>query len=155
MRQRGTRLAQAAAEDGRDPFEGETGLVYRAMASPLAPGGLRPYGLFVPRRTKALISRRPVPAERLPDWGWLIATPSGYGNTMYTGPGEEEILEVTRDVASRYAVDPDRIVLAGISRGGWAAVDIGMRHAGEFAAVVDNATCARGRCGRSSGACSP
>jgi dienelactone hydrolase len=173
MRQRGTRLARFAAEDGRDPFEAETGIVYRAMASPLAPGGLRPYGLYVPRsydlrerwpllvllrggtsdhmsvlrqilgwpngvgETKALISRRPVAADRLPDWGWLIATPSGYGNTMFTGPGEEEVLEVTRDVAARYAVDPDRIVLAGISRGGWAAVDLGTRYAGRFAAVVD------------------
>lgn len=173
MRQRGTRLARVAAEDGRDPFEQEPGLVYRAMASPLAPGGLRPYGLYVPRsydpsrrwpllvllrggtsdhmsvlrqvlgwphgdgETKALIARRPVPADRLPDWGWLIATPSGYGNTMFAGPGEEEVLEVTRDVARRYAVDPDRIVLAGISRGGWAAVDLGTRYAGRFAAVVD------------------
>lgn len=173
MRQRGTRLARVAAEDGRDPFEGETGIVYRAMASPFAPAGLRPYGLYVPRsydprqrwpllvllrggtsdhmsvlrqilgwpngegETKALISRRPVAADRLPDWGWLIATPSGYGNTMFAGPGEEEVLEVTRDVAARYSVDPDRIVLAGISRGGWAAVDIGTRYAGRFAAVVD------------------
>lgn len=173
MRLRATRLAREANEAGRDPFEHETGLVYRAMASPFAPGGLRPYGLFVPRsydptrrwpllvmlrggssdhmsvlrqvlgwpngegETKALISRRPVPAERLPDWGWLIATPSGYGNTMFQGVAEDEVLEVTRDVAARYSVDPDRIVLAGISRGGWAAVNLGMRRAGDFAAVVD------------------
>ena len=173
MRMRGTRLAREASESGHDPFERETGLVYRAMASPFAPGGLRPYGLYVPRsydpgrrwpllvllrggtsdhmsvlrqilgwphgegETKALISRRPVPAERLPDWGWLIATPSGYGNTAFAGVGEEEVLEVAADVAARYSVDPDRIVLAGISRGGWAAVDLGTRYAGHFAAVVD------------------
>ncbi|MBI2894240.1 MAG: prolyl oligopeptidase family serine peptidase [Deltaproteobacteria bacterium] len=172
MRQRGISLAAEAAR-GRDPFVTTTGIVYRAMQSPFAPGGLRPYGLYVPRsydpsrryplfvllrggtsdhmsllrqmlgypngagETKALIARRPIASSRLPDLGWLVATPSGYGNTAFAGIGEEEVLEVIDDVVRSYSVDPDRIVLAGVSRGGYAAVDLGVRYAGRFAAVVD------------------
>ncbi len=164
---------QAEAASGRDPYDSRRGMVHRAMRSPLAPGNLRPYGMYVPRsydparkwpllvllhgggsdymatlrlamgytrlpgKAQGLAARRIPVAAGLPDLPALIATPSGYGNTDFRWAAETEVLEVVDDVRRHYAVDEDRVWLAGISRGGWAALQIGLRHAGRFAAVVD------------------
>ena len=53
------------------------------------------------------------------DRGGVIATPQARGQTVgYSGLGEVDTFEVWADVASRYALDFDRVALSGISMGG-------------------------------------
>jgi poly(3-hydroxybutyrate) depolymerase len=168
----GRELLDAGAA-GADPYASRRGMFHRAMRSPFAPDGLRPYGMYVPRsydasrpwpllvllhgagsdymatlriamgmtrmrgESKAMAARRIPPPGALPDLPALVVTPTGYGNTDFRFAGEREVLEVVDDVRAHYAVDDDRIWLAGISRGGWGAIQLGLRHAGRFAAIVD------------------
>ncbi|MGB0678493.1 MAG: prolyl oligopeptidase family serine peptidase [Polyangiales bacterium] len=72
-----------------------------------------------------------------PRWSpdWIVVAPTGYGQVMWRWMGEQDVLDVIRDVERHYNVDPDRIVLGGLSNGGVGAYAIGMRHASRFAAV--------------------
>lgn len=69
--------------------------------------------------------------------GYLIATPLGRGDTFYrTGPGELDVLEVLADVSRNYAVDPDRVFLAGFSGGSAGVYGLGSRHPELFAGLL-------------------
>ncbi len=67
---------------------------------------------------------------------WIVVAPDGYGQVLWRWMGEQDVLDVLDDVQSNYSVDPQRIVLAGLSNGGVGAYSIGMRHAWRFSAVV-------------------
>ena len=67
---------------------------------------------------------------------WLVAAPNGFGQVMWRWMGEQDVLDVIDDVQRHYTVDPDRIVLNGISNGGVGTYSIGARHAWRFAAVL-------------------
>jgi enterochelin esterase-like enzyme len=72
-----------------------------------------------------------------PRWkpDWIVVAPTGFGQVMWRWMGEQDVLDVIDDVRRHYTVDPDRIVLGGLSNGGVGAYAIGMRHAWRFAAV--------------------
>ncbi len=67
---------------------------------------------------------------------WLVVAPNGFGQVMWRWMGEDDVLDVIEDVQRHYNVDPDRIVLNGISNGGVGTYSIGARHAWRFAAVL-------------------
>ncbi len=72
-----------------------------------------------------------------PRWSpdWIIAAPDGYGQVLWRWMGEQDVLDVIDDIALHYTVDPERVVLGGLSNGGVGAFSIGTRHASRFAAV--------------------
>jgi acetyl esterase/lipase len=72
-----------------------------------------------------------------PRWSpdWIVVAPTGYGQIMWRWMGEQDVLDVIDDVQAHYAVDPDRVVLGGLSNGGVGAYAIGMRHSWRFAMV--------------------
>ncbi len=76
--------------------------------------------------------------ELVPRWkpDWIVVAPDGFGQVMWRWMGEQDVLDVLDDVQRHYSVDPDRVVLGGLSNGGVGAYNIGMRHAWRFAAVM-------------------
>ena len=72
-----------------------------------------------------------------PRWSpeWIVVAPTGFGQIMWRWMGEQDVLDVLGDVQRHYAVDPNRVVLGGLSNGGVGAYAIGMRHAWRFAQV--------------------
>jgi poly(3-hydroxybutyrate) depolymerase len=67
---------------------------------------------------------------------WLVVAPNGFGQVMWRWMGEQDVLDVIEDVQRHYNVDPDQIVLNGVSNGGVGSYSIGGRHAWRFAAVL-------------------
>lgn len=67
---------------------------------------------------------------------WLVVAPLGFGQVMWRWMGEQDVLDVIDDVQRHYNVDPDQIVLNGVSNGGVGSYSIGARHAWRFAAVL-------------------
>lgn len=72
-------------------------------------------------------------ARWTPDW--IVVAPDGVGQLIWRWMGEQDVLEVLDDVTRHYRVDPNRIVLGGLSNGGMGAYSIGTRHAWRFSAV--------------------
>lgn len=70
------------------------------------------------------------------DTSWLVVAPNGFGQVMWRWMGEQDVLDVIDDVQRHYNVDPDQIVLNGVSNGGVGSYSIGARHAWRFAAVL-------------------
>jgi dienelactone hydrolase len=66
----------------------------------------------------------------------VLLFPSGLGNSLYTAPAEDEVLRAIDAVASRVAVDPARVSIAGASMGGAGATTIGLHHPDRFACVT-------------------
>ena len=67
---------------------------------------------------------------------WIVVAPTGFGQVMWRWMGEQDVLDVIDDVQRHYSVDPDRVVLSGLSNGGVGAYAIGARHASRFSAVM-------------------
>lgn len=76
--------------------------------------------------------------DYVPQWtpDWIVVAPDGYGQVIWRWMGEQDVLDTLADVEANYHVDPDRVVLSGLSNGGMGAHMIGMRHAWRFSAVV-------------------
>ncbi|MEZ4336145.1 MAG: extensin family protein [Sandaracinaceae bacterium] len=72
-------------------------------------------------------------ARWTPDW--IVVAPDGVGQLIWRWMGEQDVLEVLDDVTRHYRVDPNRVVLGGLSNGGMGAYSIGTRHAWRFSAV--------------------
>jgi predicted esterase len=72
-----------------------------------------------------------------PRWSpeWIVAAPDGYGQVLWRWMGEQDILDVVADIQQHYRVDPNRVVLGGLSNGGVGAYSVGSRHAWRFALV--------------------
>lgn len=72
-----------------------------------------------------------------PRWSpdWIVVAPDGVGQLIWRWMGEQDVLEVLEDVQRHYNVDPNRVVLGGLSNGGMGAYSIGMRHAWRFSHV--------------------
>ena len=66
----------------------------------------------------------------------IVVAPDGLGQIRWRWSGEEDVLDVIADVRANYNVDPDRIVLSGLSNGGIGAYTIGLKHAYRFSAVL-------------------
>ena len=67
---------------------------------------------------------------------YIVASPFGRGNAFYEDMGEQDVLQVLREVQRLYSIDPDRIYLTGGSMGGWGAWNIGLRCPDMFAALA-------------------
>ncbi|OGV64737.1 MAG: hypothetical protein A2498_13535 [Lentisphaerae bacterium RIFOXYC12_FULL_60_16] len=68
--------------------------------------------------------------------GWAIAAPFGRGNTDYQGIGERDVLRVVSEMQTRYSIDPDRIVLSGLSMGGMGVWTLAAHHPDRFAGAL-------------------
>jgi dienelactone hydrolase len=67
----------------------------------------------------------------------VVAMPLGRGgNAFYLGPGEQDVLDVVDDVVRRFAGDPDRVVLSGVSMGGFGTFRLGVRYPDRWSAMV-------------------
>ena len=73
------------------------------------------------------------PPRWTPDW--IVVAPTGFGQIMWRHMGERDVFDVLDDVERHYPIDPDRVVLAGLSNGGVGAYAIGTRHAWRFSHV--------------------
>ncbi len=76
--------------------------------------------------------------EFTPRWtpDWIVVAPTGFGQVLWRWMGEQDVLDVIDDVQKHYNVDPNHIVLSGLSNGGLGAYSIGMRHASRFSTVM-------------------
>ena len=75
----------------------------------------------------------PFVLTRLADeMGACVAAPFGRSNTDYQGIGEQDVLRVIDEMATRYGIDRSRVVLSGYSMGGLGAWCIAARHPERF-----------------------
>jgi pimeloyl-ACP methyl ester carboxylesterase len=67
----------------------------------------------------------------------VVAFPLGRGeNTFYFGPAEQDVLDVTNDALARFGADPNRVVLSGVSMGGFGTYRLGVRYPDRWSALV-------------------
>jgi predicted esterase len=66
----------------------------------------------------------------------VVVAPDGLGEIRWRWAGEQDVLDVIADVKENYAIDPNKIVLSGLSNGGIGAYTIGLKHASRFSAVL-------------------
>ncbi len=67
---------------------------------------------------------------------YILACPTYPAGAWFTRRAEDVVLATVREVTRRYHIDPDRIVLTGMSNGGIGAWLIGMHHATLFAGLA-------------------
>jgi dienelactone hydrolase/antitoxin (DNA-binding transcriptional repressor) of toxin-antitoxin stability system len=72
----------------------------------------------------------------LPGDPMLLVSPLARGSSMYADYGEQDVLEVLADATSRYAVDPERVYVAGYSMGGYGTLRFASLYPDRFAAAV-------------------
>lgn len=67
----------------------------------------------------------------------VVAFPFGRGEgTYYAGIGEQDVYDVQADVTRRFRVDPDRVVLSGISMGGMGTFRLAQLHPDRWSALA-------------------
>jgi len=77
----------------------------------------------------------PVIAQRPDRWPFITIFPQSTGT--WQGPERERLALASLDYAqSKWSIDPDRVVLAGLSYGALGVWEIGARHPERFAALV-------------------
>ncbi|HWX41353.1 MAG TPA: prolyl oligopeptidase family serine peptidase [Blastocatellia bacterium] len=142
---------------GDDPFAADRGEVERAYRS--ADGQLVPYRVFLPTKydgksplplivalhgalgdEQSYFSGLYDPATikgELERRGYIMAAPNGRSRmSTYTGPGDDDVMQVIRSVTAYYKVDASRIYLTGHSLGGFGTWLIAASHADLFAAIA-------------------
>ena len=68
--------------------------------------------------------------------GRVVISPSARGSsTWYVGRGHEDFLESWDDAMASFAIDPDRVVVAGHSMGGFGSYLVGLLYPDRFAAA--------------------
>ena len=67
---------------------------------------------------------------------YIVANPFGRGNTMYQNIGENDVLQVLREVKRLYNIDENRVYLTGGSMGGAGTWHIGLSFPDQFAAIA-------------------
>ncbi|MFP4056131.1 MAG: NPCBM/NEW2 domain-containing protein [Candidatus Brocadiia bacterium] len=65
----------------------------------------------------------------------VVVAPDGRGNTDYKLWGMYDVLRVVREAKEHYNIDPDRVVMFGISMGGSGSWQIGVHFPDRFAAL--------------------
>ena len=152
------RLAQL--ENETTPWVDQRGLVVRGYESSID-GSVQPYGLEIP---ESLDLSKPVPllvwlhgrGDKITDIHFMkrclaksqalggkvadqqdaiIVHPFGRQCVGWKHAGEIDVFEVIEHVKSQYAIDPERIALAGFSMGGAGAWHIGAHYTDHFCAV--------------------
>jgi predicted esterase len=86
-----------------------------------------------PGETDAEASRR-FPA--FPDVEFIVASPLARGTMGYQGLAEKDVYDMLADVRKRFAIDPDRIYLTGLSMGGGGALWLALTRPDLWAAVA-------------------
>ncbi|MFZ5863630.1 MAG: hypothetical protein ACOYXR_12400 [Nitrospirota bacterium] len=76
---------------------------------------------------------------RLKD-GFILACPTIKDAAWWTNQAEELVMAVLAEVSRVYRIDPDRVMLTGMSNGGTGVFVIGLNHADRFAALVPMAS---------------
>ncbi|MBX3330827.1 MAG: hypothetical protein KF722_10530 [Nitrospira sp.] len=71
---------------------------------------------------------------------YLLACPTYPSGAWFTRRAEDLVLETIRQIAHRYHIDPDRVLLTGMSNGGIGTWLIGMHHAPLFAGLAPMAS---------------
>jgi hypothetical protein len=67
----------------------------------------------------------------------VVAMPLGRGEDgFYLGAGEQDVLDVTDDAVARFGADPDRVVVSGISMGGFGAYRLAILRPDRWSAMV-------------------
>lgn len=67
----------------------------------------------------------------------VVAMPLGRGEqSFFLGAGEQDVLDVADDARARYGADPDRVVLSGVSMGGFGAFRLGIVRPDRWSAIV-------------------
>lgn len=67
---------------------------------------------------------------------WIVVAPTGFGQMLWRWMAEQDVMDVVADVQRHYNVDPNQIVLAGLSNGGLGTYAIGTRHAWKFSTIM-------------------
>jgi poly(3-hydroxybutyrate) depolymerase len=158
-------LANAALEK-RDPYAERTGVMRRAIRSPLD-GHPSEFALYVPK----VHPDKPLPlivalhgmngramtmlrwffggddTERDQEWEdrhvgplpyvhAIVVAPAAHGNAFYRGLGEESVLQVMDWVSAHYSVDPSRVTITGPSMGGIGTAALAFHYPNRFAAAA-------------------
>lgn len=126
----------AAVRNGVDPYAGATGYVRRAFRSEID-GTLQPYTVRIPedydagRRYPAIVflhgsdvdDRAARRHDYLEQNGFFVIAPKGRDprGAYILDHAQQDIEEAIADALSLYSIDPDRLLLAGFSMGGYGA----------------------------------
>jgi dienelactone hydrolase len=74
---------------------------------------------------------------KFPEVDFIVVSPYGRGEFAgYNGIGEQDVLQVMKDVQKAYHVDPDQVYLTGLSMGGGGTWHLGLRYPDRWAAIV-------------------
>ncbi len=67
----------------------------------------------------------------------IVVSPLGRGGSCgYFGAAEQDVLDVMADIGERFAIDEDRVVLTGISQGGFGTFRLGELYPDKFCALI-------------------
>jgi predicted esterase len=66
----------------------------------------------------------------------IVVAPDGLGEIRWRWAGEQDVLDVIADAKANYNIDPDKVVLTGLSNGGIGSYTLGLKRASEFSAVL-------------------
>ncbi len=144
---------------GSAPITGVQGLVERLIVS-RKDGMLAPFALYVPAHPAAeptlvmLLHGNPQYDSEIlssryfrqfaDDSGVIVAAPYGRGIYNFAPPADDEVYQVTDEVAAAYHVAPKRIYLVGYSMGGFSVFKIGPLDPSRWNAVMAIAGAAYG-----------
>jgi dienelactone hydrolase len=141
------------------PWERQTGLVVRGYRSAID-GSAQPYGLVIPadhnfgkpcplyvwlhgrgdKNTDLhFIADRAAKAGQIAPPGAIVAHPFGRQCVGFKSAGEIDVLDVARQVQTKYNTDPTRTVLIGFSMGGAGAWHVGAHYMNHWIAVSPGA----------------
>lgn len=140
----------AAAEQGKDTFSEERGLVRMAYRSALD-NSLQPYVVYIPedydpaRKYPLLVylhgsastERNIIGTKSIPD-GFIALGPKGRGpsNWYSWDDAQVDIAEAIESVKSNFSIDDKNIVLAGFSMGGYGVYRTFYEHPETYSALV-------------------
>lgn len=141
--------ALTALEAGQDPYLGRTGSFVRAYRSPLT-GEYRPLGLYVP--TDGNAGKRPLIvllhsifadermlsllADNFKDLGAIVYQGAAYRQFDWGGVSAAETWAGLEEVKRQYAIDDDRVYLAGYHIGGRGSWQLAMARPDLWAAAA-------------------
>jgi poly(3-hydroxybutyrate) depolymerase len=156
---RGEQRVQSLAAD-QSPWKSRRGKTTLGYISAVD-GSVQPYGIIVPRgydptkpiRLDVVLhgSTRPVGMSELrfmarfdegdaanenaSDQAFIELHPLGRVENCYRWAGETDVFEAIADVQRRYRIDPDQIVLRGMSMGASGTWHLGLKHPDRFVAL--------------------
>ena len=155
----------ALEEQGKDPWENQTGYFERAYQSPID-GGIQPYFVQPPSAFSSLSADEKKKGEKkfplvvflhgyVPSYDkhrwWeefaefnivfeknntFLALPFARSNADFQGSGEEDVLAVIAEMKRLYPIDEDRVYLYGYSMGGQGVYTVAEHYPDLFAAGI-------------------